>query len=205
MARGTTSYDSRMRPFWKQIWQLNNPHKVRHFVWRACKDSLPTKENLVLADGCCEFCNSSADSSIHLFWDYNRVRDVWNNLKIFHMQMPFCFHSFMDMEWYGVVEAEQDEEQIEKMVMVTWSLWLSINEFWIGGMKNNALRIGSDALEYLAEYQDCVKEPMHSQVVQSGQREVWKPPPRNLFKINIDGVVFTDQKAAGVGVLIRDE
>ncbi|KAL0016415.1 hypothetical protein SO802_003484 [Lithocarpus litseifolius] len=108
----------------------------------------------------------------------------------------------MDMVWYGVVEAEWDKDLIEKMVMVAWSLWTSKNEYRTGGVKKSVVRIGSDALEYLEEYQTCVKEPEHSQVVQA---KVWKPPPSNMFKINIDGVVFADQKAAGVDVLIRDE
>ncbi|XP_065638949.1 uncharacterized protein LOC136071499 [Quercus suber] len=33
----------------------------------------------------------------------------------------------------------------------------------------------------------------------------WTPPPTNIFKINVDGVVFADQKAVGVGVIIRDD
>ena len=29
--------------------------------------------------------------------------------------------------------------------------------------------------------------------------------PTNIFKINVDGVVFMDQKVVGVGVIIRDD
>ena len=78
---GVASDDSRMRRFWKQIWQLNIPHKVRHFAWRACRDTLPTKENLirrkVLTEGCCELCNLGLESSSHLFWECSRAREVW--------------------------------------------------------------------------------------------------------------------------------
>lgn len=42
----TSSNDSGLRKFWKYLWQVNVPHKVRHFAWRACKDILPTYENL---------------------------------------------------------------------------------------------------------------------------------------------------------------
>ena len=44
---GTLSDGSRMRCFWKHLWRRNVPHKVRHLFWRACKDILPTKANLV--------------------------------------------------------------------------------------------------------------------------------------------------------------
>ena len=33
----------------------------------------------------------------------------------------------------------------------------------------------------------------------------WLPPWANWFKINVDGAVFASQKAAGLGVIIRDD
>ena len=66
----------------------------------------------------------------------------------------------------------------------------------------SATRIGSDALEYLAEYQECVAVPKQRRDVQP---EVWKPLPRGMFKLNVDRAVFADQRAAGVDALIRDE
>lgn len=146
-----------------------HPSKVCHFLWRACRDTLSTKENLVqrkvLADGCYELCNSGVETSSHLFWKCSQVRDVWASLKLFHMQTFIRFKSFMDMVWYGVVETEWDKELIEKMVMVAWSLWTYRNEFQNGGVKKIAIRIRYDALEYLAEYQECVKEPKQRWVV----------------------------------------
>ena len=32
----------------------------------------------------------------------------------------------------------------------------------------------------------------------------WSPPKYPLYKINVDGEVFSSQKAAGIGVVIRD-
>ena len=34
---------------------------------------------------------------------------------------------------------------------------------------------------------------------------MWTPPSPGQYKINVDGVVFKEQKMAGVGIIIRDD
>ena len=57
--RGSASDCSYMRRFWRSLWRLLIPHKVRHFAWRVCREALPTKVNLsrrkVLTDDSCEW------------------------------------------------------------------------------------------------------------------------------------------------------
>lgn len=56
---GQSEYEI-LKLLWQSIWSLLVPSKVKHLVWRASKNSLPTKMKLVrrkiIADQCCEFC-----------------------------------------------------------------------------------------------------------------------------------------------------
>ena len=57
---------------WNGIWKLQVPQKVRHFLWRAIRESLPTKLNLqkrqVVANGLCEQCHESNEDSVRALW-----------------------------------------------------------------------------------------------------------------------------------------
>lgn len=74
--------DNNLRCFWKKLWWLLAPHKVRHFLWRACRDILPMKVILkrrnVLSDDLCEECMLEAETSSHLFWSCLRAKRVWS-------------------------------------------------------------------------------------------------------------------------------
>ena len=65
------SDEGRNRQLWIKIWKIQVPHKIRHFTWKACRDLLPTKCNLmrrkVLQDDQCEECNAASENSSHLF------------------------------------------------------------------------------------------------------------------------------------------
>lgn len=34
------------KSFWKGIWKLKVPSKIKHFMWKPCPNALPTKANL---------------------------------------------------------------------------------------------------------------------------------------------------------------
>ena len=84
---GEMSDTSQLMRFWKYLWSCNILHKIHHFAWRACKEVLPTKENLVrrkvLLDGACDECNLEEESSAHLFWHCQRASEIWRTSNLF--------------------------------------------------------------------------------------------------------------------------
>ena len=63
----SSSSPGNSQKFWKKIW--NN--KVRHFLWRAVKDSLLTKQNLkeqhLPVDDTCDHYNDFPETVLHAF------------------------------------------------------------------------------------------------------------------------------------------
>ena len=63
---------------WKNIWKLKVPGKIKHFLWKACTNSLPTKENLlkrkILQEPDCPRCNSEPESAVHAIWSCRCIK-----------------------------------------------------------------------------------------------------------------------------------
>ena len=66
---------------WKGIWQLQVPPKIKNFLWRACRNALPTKQALmkrkIIADPICERCLSAVEETEHALWSCLKLEVVW--------------------------------------------------------------------------------------------------------------------------------
>lgn len=58
------------RTFWKVVWGVNVPKKVKQFLWRACTDCLPTKNNFLKEsnpeDVLCTMCEGSRETPLNV-------------------------------------------------------------------------------------------------------------------------------------------
>jgi hypothetical protein len=79
------SYTDSLTPLWKHIWLINVLRVVKLFLWQACNNILPTKENLfkkkITDDPLCLVCCMEVEVEVemvgHALWSCLAVRDVW--------------------------------------------------------------------------------------------------------------------------------
>ncbi|KAG5546642.1 hypothetical protein RHGRI_018725 [Rhododendron griersonianum] len=59
---------------WKLIWRLKVPPRVKHFLWRAIRNALATKENLFsrkcARNPLCDYCGTEVESIEHIFFRF---------------------------------------------------------------------------------------------------------------------------------------
>ena len=190
---------------WKSIWDLKVPHKVRHLIWRAANEALPTLHNLfrrkVVKSAICPMCKADGEDLIHALWSCRRLLVIWEThaelLKITSQK----FRCFADL--WVVFLLKKGVLEVELVAVIFWLVW----------NRRNAERTGDAALEYhmiraradsyLLEFKSAKgREGMVEAIgVQSAR---WRLPDPNFFKINFDGAVFSELDAAGLGVVIRD-
>ncbi|XP_075633852.1 uncharacterized protein LOC142606374 [Castanea sativa] len=111
---GGSSDNTRLRTMWKEIWKLNCPKKIKQFMWRSCKNILPTKHRLkskgiITADEC-DFCGLS-ETSGHTLWGCKFAAKVWGTTRL---KLPFIQNTpkdFIDIVWtMRQVKSEMDWE-----------------------------------------------------------------------------------------------
>ena len=110
---------------WKKIWKVWVPNKIRHFLWRFAKDSLPTKQNLVArhipVGNICDGCGDHSESVLHALWLCDQVRSAWMSDPGFSFLVRAKCRSFMEL--LEVLIAHGLSFRIALFAVVVWSLW----------------------------------------------------------------------------------
>ncbi|KAL4632894.1 hypothetical protein ACB092_04G084000 [Castanea dentata] len=176
----SSSNDSNLHCFWKKLWWLPTPHKVRHFLWRACHDILSTKE-----------CILEPETSGHLFWSCPRAKREWSCSGIFTLDGAGQFNSFMELAWKIIMVDHCDDYAVALMGTIAWRLWGNRNETHNGGKR-------------LGELELCPTAAAVSLLTKPVVQQYWLPPSNQLYKVNVDGAVFKARKESRVSVIIRD-
>lgn len=86
--------------FWKSVWSLLLPRKIKIFIWKAYHNGLPVgselKKRIGLLKGKCSFCNFNSETSIHIFKDCWWLRSLWHSVGLPSSHLKLQFTSFAD-------------------------------------------------------------------------------------------------------------
>ena len=177
-----------MRQFWKKLWKIQVPHKIRHFIWRAACDILPTKVNLVhrhvILEGGCEKCGDNLESLLHLCRECPKACETWMLFQNFNDSASMQFRCFMDFLWFILMKADWLCEDQAVAITILWALWTNRNEVQHGGLRKNGKQLILWCPYYLEEYWAVVEVPMKLSQVHVSK---WEPLNFPFYKVNVDG------------------
>lgn len=101
---------------WHAIWHMKINPKVKFFIWRACQNALPTKENLwkrrILPDPLCDLCRATVETTEHTLLLCPWAAGVWNRLP-----------------------------SLETIGTLLWQVWKSRNDFIFRGTNTEACKV----------------------------------------------------------------
>ena len=192
-----------LKPLWKKIWKLSLPCKIRNFLWRACKNAIPTMTNLlrrcVVDDPSCSLCAQHNEDVLQSLWSCPNLAQVWNEDPQWSFGEQTTFQDFPQL----LLHIFESGCSIEPFAMQIWTIWYQRNKARTAPPDFPLNLIAQRAFEALMEYRSA--QPKETAAAPSVRpRARWSPPPLNWYKANIDAAIFQDDGRAGLGVIIRD-
>ncbi len=204
-SNSSNSTNEAIYSFWKSIWSLAAPPKVRNFLWRACSEALPTKLNLckrsVLRDPLCDQCQEGVEDSLHALWLCPIVALVWQSEPRLGQYLTTPFLNFMDIVAHIFAKGTTNDATL--FGFLAWSLWMVQNKKRLQQSGNGLENIHQRVLAMVSEFNASTELKIPRGV--SNPTTDCYPPPSGCYKVNYNGAVFSATKEAGLGIIICDD
>ncbi|KAM6557738.1 hypothetical protein CsatB_004757 [Cannabis sativa] len=205
--KGTGS-ESEASDFWKALWSLKLPPKIKNLMWRAGSNCLPTLSQLaskrVPVNTRCPLCEEMDETISHILLTCRVVKLAWERVGIGTMVVA-AGSVFMD--WCRLVFTPLTAEKQELAAALCWAIWGARNDVVWQGKPFIISTIIVSAKGYLDQWKFAQKtqiESFWSNLQDCDGMERWIKPQGNSIKINVDAAIFERQNRFGSAMVVRD-
>ncbi|CAL1362249.1 unnamed protein product [Linum trigynum] len=205
--------------YWKIIWSLPVPERVRSFLWLTCLGRIATNQLRFCRKSApnpdCVRCLGQPESILHALRDCPPALFFWSRHVPTAKQHSFFSAEQGDWLRENLSNSEAGPSGIPWAAffgVATWCLWKSRCEVCFKGLAA-VLSPPSLAHSIIAKAK-LWHEAWHAPTVLPGSRSRaatrvvqnvgWKPPPQGWYTLNVDGASCGNPGPAGTGGCIRD-
>ena len=163
---------------------------------------MPVKDNLrrrrITTEGLCETCKTGEETCSHAIFFCSDVQVMWNSVPQWQWLSEMPGSSVKDV----FKRAFEERMDVELLAFTSWAVWNRRNQV---RLKLQACPL--DQIHVLSQERKNESQLIHHQLGTPQHRKHvrWKPPDQGCYKINYDGAIFTQQRKAGLGAVIRNE
>lgn len=167
---------------------------MRIIIWTACRDNLPTFQNLQRRKVSVENKSSPATCQMKAcYMHFGNVQtfDMLRNEYIPYLATCTQLDSFLEMVQY--VAGHGQAEDLTKTSCMAQSLW---------GRRNLLLHENKNLSP--TEAFEMALSVLHNHSLDTNKFDPveWEAPPMDYLKLNMDGVVFLELQTVGVGAIV---
>ncbi|KAA3456692.1 reverse transcriptase [Gossypium australe] len=188
--------------FYKSLWALHNPAKIKIYTWRLFNNFLPHLCNLVRktlsVEIVCPLCKEGPEDADHLMWSCEILQSVWKSLNI---MAPSFESSIGGKICFANTFFAANEQQRQMMAFSLWGFWYRKNKLFHEGVKFSLQEILGFLKGYSQELN--LNWEIFFPSFRSLVNEIWKPPD-GFIKLNFDAAFQNDIKLAITAVLARN-
>ena len=174
---------------------------MKNLLWRACRNALPTKANLVrrtiITDPVCARCLDAHETPLHALWMCKELDSVWDSSVSWNFRCRVHFLDFKELLSWIIMQ----QQHTELFAWMAWKIWSQRNKVRLNQPTCSTHQIAQLSNNRLSEFLAAQVPHPH---LQSQPKPKWRLPPENYVKINFDGAVFSGARKSGIGVVIRN-
>ncbi|KAK3200144.1 hypothetical protein Dsin_023559 [Dipteronia sinensis] len=130
LANPSSSGIASLEYWWKFLWCINIPSKVKLFIWRACPNWIPARYNLAKRgmhmEINCLVCGKCLETTVHALWAcpaLKQIRSTYHCLGGFGVKDNM---QFLDLMILCINKLLQEE--FELICIIIWRIWCRWNE-----------------------------------------------------------------------------
>ncbi|WJX51955.1 hypothetical protein P8452_38110 [Trifolium repens] len=209
---------------WKELWGLNIPQKIKHFLWKACHNLLPFKDNLfkirISISNFCPICNLESETVEHAllicpwtlpvrFGMQPQIVPIEEIISSFHQWFAQAVRFFGDLSSinsFGLVS----------FCLTLWSIWKGRNSVVFDNVHPNPMSTIQSTRGLIAEVHivyslktssletQASTPHLNTSHTHSKPSVVWRLPLGDNLKLNTDASFFASTNSATSGVIVRN-
>ncbi|XP_056688734.1 uncharacterized protein [Spinacia oleracea] len=201
-------YGERERELWRVVWQLGEPPKLCHFIWRACKGSLGVMDVLckrhIRDNSQCPVCGAMEETLMHAVFECKYASTIWSHSEFFGLLAEAPCESFE--ERFVWLAGKMERDQLRVVASLAWAAWFCRNKGVFDAANTvDPVSIAAGFVKLNKDYGSYMgKVGMVTQQTHFPSASTWIKPPEFCVKVNVDAHTM---EGIGVrfGVVIRDE
>ncbi|KAK6164785.1 hypothetical protein DH2020_001649 [Rehmannia glutinosa] len=196
---------------WSKLWKLPIPPKIKHFLWRACRDCLPNRQNLqrrgIIVSSLCVLCGASLENNWHIFVACPFALCCWERAELFDLTQKFSGDIESFNQWFFDILSKVRVEVAAKFSIILWSIWRQRNEeFWNHShLSPEATVLAARSVLYEWGQANSLNITYADHYEPRLRCFLWHKPTQNHFKCNVDAAVFQREQMTGFGMVIRND
>lgn len=190
--------------WWRKLWDIKCIPRVRLFIWKACQNALPIKNNLYrrkcVDDPICPLCGEEVETVEHLMLRCPMTYPVWYTCPLRIDVKAWRESSFKNFLWSYM--KDNPKECVGLLSYVAWEVWRARNAAIFERKKFNFHTVLQRAHAGWCD-DTASREVERRKHATSAPQIHWKAPFGDKLKVNCDVVVMQDGKA-GLGFVVRN-
>ena len=181
---------------WKRIWGTVVQNKVRNFLWRAVKNSIPSKSNLVhrrvLGEDICDHCKAGSEDVIHALWLCPHLDLVWNSNPSWNFQSLKQFQNCKELVQHVIKEGKDPDF----LATTVWTIWYRRNAIRASNKSHLINQVIPAVLPTQASFLRAIPPKPPDPTIRVPSSFRWNPPQYSHLKVNFDGAVFLGRECS---------